>query len=235
MVAKWLKAHLGWIRALIFVSGCAPLATLYYRYQTDSLGANPLETLTTVTGSTAVYFLVFTLLVTPLRRWLSQVGQWRRWTYGKRVSDWNTLVKLRRQLGLWSFAYALAHALVFLAFDVGWHFGDFSIAMWEKPYLMAGALALVLLTPLALTSPMAVMRRMGRTWLTLHRSVYVVALLVVVHFSLQVRAGTTAYVFEALALAVLLGYRLALKLGWIDRWSGHDGLETPERIAGKGI
>lgn len=229
MLARWLKAHIDRVRKVLFLLGCAPAVALLWAYDTENLGANPLETLTTATGLAALYFLILSLLITPLRRWVSQLAQLGGWSYGKRVADWNALVKLRRQLGLWSVFYACVHAAIYLEFDLAWSLAFFAEEVLAKPYLAIGLLALILLMPLALTSPKSVMRRMGRHWLRLHRLVYAIALLVVTHAMLQARAGTTPYALEATIIALLLGYRLALSAGWVGRWQGQDGLEAPER------
>lgn len=229
MLARFLRNHLNAIKVVLFFLGCLPAGWLAQYWWTEDLGPNPLDTLTTVTGLSSLYFLWASLLITPLRRWMSQLAQWRRWQFGKRIADWNSLVRLRRQLGLWSFVYALLHVIVYCEFDSGWSLPVIADAVLEKPYLALGVIAALALIPLALTSPTAVMRRMGRSWLLLHRLVYVISLLVLGHYWLQAKSGTLPWLPEALVLALLLGYRVGLKSGWVVRWSGQNGLEAPDR------
>ena len=233
MIARFLKRRLNWVRWTLFFTGFVPFFWLLWHWHFGDLGPNPLETITSVTGLTAMYFLWVTLLITPLRRWLSQWAQWRRWSYGKRVADWNSLVRLRRQLGLWSFAYAVLHAITYFEFDSGWSLTVIIAEAVEKPYLSIGLLALIGLIPLAITSPSTVMRTMGSRWLRLHRSVYVISILVLCHYALQTKQGYFSWIPEAVALLLLLGYRLAAANGWINRWAGQDGFEAPERLEAK--
>jgi sulfoxide reductase heme-binding subunit YedZ len=229
MLARWLKEHLRLLKAVVFIAAAGPGAWLMYAWYGDALGANPLATLTATTGRAALVLLAASLSVTPLRRWLSTLSKARQSAYGKRIADWNFLVKLRRPLGLWSFFYASLHLLVYLEFDALWSAAWFWQSVLEKPYMLVGLLAWVLLIPLAATSPMPMMRRMGRHWLRLHRSVYLVAILSLLHFWWLAKPGTWDPWPETFVLTILLGYRLMLETGLVARWSGSDGLESPER------
>ncbi len=172
--------------------------------------------------------LAVTLTVTPLRRLLSVLSRRTARRYGKRISDWNWLVRLRRPLGLWCFAYTLAHLWLFLEFDMAWDWSSAWIEIGEKPYLTAGSLALLLLIPIAATSTQAMMRRLGKNWVRLHRLSYLVAILGLLHFWWLVKPGLWRPLPDSLVLGGLLAYRVLLHTGWMEQWKGWDGSEVPE-------
>ena len=179
-------------RALLFITSLIPLGQLLLWLFTGRLGANPVETITHHTGDWSLRFLLLTLAVTPLRR----------------ITGWNWLQRYRRMLGLFAFFYACLHFATYLVFD---HFFDLrSIAedVLKRPYITVGFTAFVLLIPLAVTSTNAMMRRLGRNWQRLHRLVYPIAILGVLHFLWLVKADAREPLVYASILGLLLGYRL---------------------------
>ena len=159
-------AHIKRLKLVIFVLALLPLLRLIERGVQNNLSANPLEFITRATGDWAIYFLCLTLLVTPLRR----------------MTGLNWLLRLRRLLGLYVFFYAFLHFLCFLWFD---HFFDLEEMVKDivkRPFIAVGFAAFVLLVPLAVTSSDRLMRQLGRWWGRLHRLIYGVALLAVLHF-----------------------------------------------------
>jgi sulfoxide reductase heme-binding subunit YedZ len=195
------------LKPFLFLLCLIPFAELLYRAYSDDLGANPIDAITRFTGSWALIFLLITLSVTPLRR----------------LSGWNELIKLRRMLGLFAFFYALLHFATYLVLD---HFFDFErIArdILKRPYVTAGFTGFVIMMPLALTSTAAAIRRLGKRWQQLHRLIYVAAIAGVIHFYWLVKADIRRPAQYGAVLALLLGYRLAL------RWA--PGLKT--RFAAK--
>ena len=182
------------IKASLFLLALLPLLRLIWLGFQDRLGANPIEFITRSTGDWTLYFLCITLAVTPLRR----------------LSGWNWLVRLRRMLGLFVFFYVCLHFTTFIWFD---HFFDLQ-AMWKdilkRPFITVGFSAFVLLIPLAVTSTNAMVRRLGRRWQSLHRLIYVVAVLGILHFW-WMRAGKHNFAQPILMgsiVALLLGFRL---------------------------
>jgi sulfoxide reductase heme-binding subunit YedZ len=178
------------------------------------LGANPVEQILNVCGKTGLNLLLVTLCVTPIRR----------------ATGVNRLVLFRRPLGLFAFFYLSAHFLTYALLDLGLLFtvlygagqlgatvtpGSQLIAdIAERPFITVGFAALVLLIPLAVTSTHAMQRRLGRNWTKLHRLVYVIAVLGVVHYWWQIKskADIVEPAIYALILAVLLGVRLRHRL-----------------------
>ena len=159
--------QLALIKSLLFAAALLPFARLVLFAFTDRLGANPIEFITRNTGDWTLYFLCITLSVTPLRK----------------ISNWNWLIKLRRMLGLFAFFYATLHFTAFFWFD---HFFDVDEMLKDvvkRPFITVGFAAFLLLIPLAVTSTNAMIRRLGgKRWQSLHRLIYLIASLGILHF-----------------------------------------------------
>jgi sulfoxide reductase heme-binding subunit YedZ len=144
-------------------------------------------------------FLLLTLALTPLRR----------------LTSWAWLVRFRRMLGLFAYFYALLHFTVYAILDQGLRAGPIIEDILKRPYITLGVMALLLMTPLAVTSTRGMMRRMGKGWLKLHRLVYVVAVLGVWHFYWQVKLDT----FQPVVYTAILAVLLAARVNWHKWWS----------------
>lgn len=179
------------IKPAVFAACLLPLAWLCWDAYMRHLGANPVETISHRTGEWAFKLLLITLTVTPLRR----------------LTGWNTVIRLRRMLGLYAFFYACLHFFTWLVFDHFFDLTDMVKDIVKRPYITVGFAAFVLLIPLAVTSTNAMMRRLGSRWTRLHQLVYVVATLGVLHFLWLVKADVREPVIYALVVAALLGWR----------------------------
>ena len=187
------RGHLAWLRACVHVLALVPLVLLAARaFGIGDLGANPVQELLHTLGKTALNLLLITLAITPLRR----------------LTGLNWLIRFRRALGLYAFAYALLHALTYAVLDWRLDMSTLVADLTERPFITVGFLAVVLLIPLAVTSTNAMQRRLGRRWLKLHRTVYAIAALGVLHFFWQVKLDTSEPLLYAGILALLLGFRL---------------------------
>ena len=180
----------------VFALALAPFAWLLWGALANRLGANPAEALVRSTGDWTLRLLCLTLAVTPLRQW----------------TGWHALARLRRMLGLFTFFYASWHALAYAWLDMGLVVADIARDIAKRPFILVGFTAFVLLVPLAATSFNGAVRALGAArWQALHRLVYVIALLALLHF-FWMRAGKNDFaewtVYAAL-LAVLLGWRVA--------------------------
>jgi len=154
------------IKAAVFALALVPFVRLIYLTLTGAL-VEPLQFITRSTGDWTLYFLCITLAVTPLRRF----------------SKWNWLLKLRRMVGLFAFFYALLHFTTFLWFDHFFDVADMLRDVAKRPFILVGFIAFVLLVPLAVTSTNAMVRRLGgKRWQWLHRLIYAIAPLGVLHF-----------------------------------------------------
>lgn len=172
--------------------GLLPLVGLGVAALRDDLGANPIETLTHVTGEWTLRWLLVCLAVTPLRR----------------LAGWSWAAPLRRTFGLLAFGYATLHLSVWAVLDWFFDWQAMFEDVLERRYITMGFTAFTLMLPLALTSTRAMIRRLGQRWLTLHRLVYAAAIAGVVHFWWLVKADVAAPLAHAAILAVLLGLRL---------------------------
>jgi sulfoxide reductase heme-binding subunit YedZ len=183
------------IKTVTWLLALLPLARLLWLGWQDAYGANPLEFVTRSTGTWALVLLCVTLSVTPLRLW----------------SGWQWLMKLRRLLGLFAFFYACLHMLLWVVVDQGLDPSAMLKDVIERPFITAGFAAFVLMTFLAATSPHAMVRWLGgRRWQALHRSVYAIALLVILHYWWH-KAGKndlSEVVLYGGVVAILLGVRL---------------------------
>src|SRR5918992_2116222 len=176
-----------------------------------SLGANPIDRITDVTGTWTLRFVLITLAVTPLRR----------------LTGWNRVIQFRRMLGLFAFFYGSMHFLTYLVGDrfasldfpdgfVAWStLWNLLFSIWEdvakRPYITVGFIAFVSMIPLALTSNTGWIRRLGgRNWQRLHRLVYLTGIAGVTHYWWRVKADTLHPAIYAVLVAVFFGYRLAL-------------------------
>ncbi|MGB7481806.1 MAG: protein-methionine-sulfoxide reductase heme-binding subunit MsrQ [Burkholderiaceae bacterium] len=192
--------QLGWIKAVLFVLALGPFARLALFTFTDRLGANPIEFITRNTGDWTLYFLCLTLAVTPLRR----------------LTQWHWLIRLRRMLGLFAFFYAALHFTTFIWFD---HFFDLQ-EMWKdvvkRPFITVGFTCFVLLVPLAATSTNGMVRRLGgRRWQWLHRLVYLIAPLAILHFW-WMKAGKNDFA-QPILLGTIVALLLLVRVWWWAR------------------
>lgn len=187
-------------KPLVFALCLLPLAALVWGAFTDGLGANPAEALIRGLGDWTLRFLCLTLAVTPLRI-RAKLPQ---------------LARYRRMLGLFTFFYACLHLLSYGWLDMGLDVADIARDILKRPFILVGFACWLLLLPLALTSFNRAVRWLGgRQWQALHRLVYVVAPLVLLHF-FWMRAGKNDFAewsVYAAVLAVLLGWRLLRRWG----------------------
>jgi methionine sulfoxide reductase heme-binding subunit len=182
----------------VFIAAWYPLARIVLFGLTDRLGANPIEFITRSTGLWTLVFLCITLAVTPLRR----------------LTGVNALLRFRRMLGLYAFFYATLHFTTYIWFDKWFDVAAMLKDVGKRPFITVGFAAFLLLIPLAVTSPRAMARKLGRHWQTLHRAIYAIAALAILHFW-WMKAGKhdliLPKIYGAIVIA-LLGWRL---LVWV--------------------
>lgn len=182
-------------KPLLWLFCMLPMLWLFYAAATDQLGANPAEALSRSTGELTLRFLCMVLAISPLRV----------------VFGLSALARFRRMLGLFVYAYVCLHLLSYAWFDMGFDPMDMARDIAKRPFILVGFIAFLLLTPLALTSFNRAIKAMGaRRWQQLHRAVYLVAGLAVLHF-FWMRAGKNDF-GEVLLYAVILGALLAWRL-----------------------
>jgi sulfoxide reductase heme-binding subunit YedZ len=191
---------LQYIKPIVFLLALLPLGRLIWLGSEQDLGANPIEFITRSMGTWTLVFLCLSLAMTPARM----------------LTGWTGFIHLRRMLGLFCFFYATLHFLIWLWLD-----HNFSLtAMWqdvlERPYITFGFLAFVLLIPLALTSNRWAQRKLGRRWSHLHRLIYGIAILAILHYWWH-KAGKSDYETVSIYLGVIV-VLLLLRLPFMQRY-----------------
>ena len=183
------------VKPLLFLLCLLPISWLVYRVATNGAGANPQEYLIRATGDWTLRFICIVLAVTPLRT----------------ITNTPQLARFRRMLGLFVYFYVVIHLLSYSWFDMGFDLADIAKDIAKRPFILVGFLAFLLLTPLAATSFNAAIKAMGaKRWQTLHKLVYAIAGLGLLHF-FWMRAGKNnfneVFIYAAI-IAVLLGWRV---------------------------
>jgi sulfoxide reductase heme-binding subunit YedZ len=164
---------------------------LAYTSGNNPLGPDPAQFLALYTGEWSIRSLIVALAVTPARYLFSAPVVW----------------KFRRMLGLFALFYASLHVLVFLMFLLQWRWGELASEISERPYVTVGFAAYLLMVPLGVTSLGKFQRMMGRSWKRLHRLVYVINILAVLHVSWVVRSSIADALLYGTLVVLLLGYR----------------------------
>jgi len=181
------------IKAAVFLVCLIPFMHMAWGIYTDNLGANPVEAITHGTGDWVLRFLLITLGITPLRK----------------LTGWPWLLRLRRMLGLYAFFYVVLHLMTYLWLDQAFDWHAILKDIIKRPFITVGFAAFVLMTPLALTSTNAMVRRLGgKRWQALHRAIYVIGILGVLHYWWLVKRDISEPLMYAVILATLLGLRL---------------------------
>lgn len=189
-----------WVKPLLWLLCAVPFVVLMIKGFTGHLGANPAEKLIKETGEWALRWLWLTLAISPLRE----------------AASLPTLMRYRRALGVTTFVYALLHFLAYAWLDKGLVIDDIVKDVIKRNFILVGVVALALMTPLALTSFNSAIRKLGgRRWQALHKLVYAVALLGLLHFYWKKSAknDVSEVMVYAVILAVLLGWRAMRKGG----------------------
>ena len=181
-----------WARPVAHLLCLLPLLLLIWAAVEGQLGANPVEKLTHETGVWALRLLLLTLALSPLRQWTGEAG-------------W---IRFRRMFGLYAYFYSCCHFAIWFIADHSFDFSDMLEDVIKRPYITLGFSAFVLLLPLALTSNQSMIRRLGRKWKALHKLVYAILLLTVLHFLWQVKADYLEPSIYAIIAAILLLHRI---------------------------
>mgnify|MGYP000562465435 FL=1 len=184
------KLHI--IKSIFFVLLLTPLIRLIILGINDALGANPIETVERSTGYWALFFLLISLSITPLR--LTVKISWP--------------IHIRRMIGLYSFFYGCLHAATYFWLDHWFDWQEILNDIFKHPYVLVGFLSLLLLIPLAITSTNKMMKAMGRWWKRLHCLVYFIAVLSILHFLWLVKKDITEPALFAIIFALLISIRI---------------------------
>ena len=186
-------ADVRFAKLVVFVNALVPLVLLLWDLYHKRVGPNPLEFATRTTGMLTLIFLSLTVAVTPLRK----------------IFGVNSLVKVRRMLGLFAFFYGSLHLLTYVWFDRLFNLISVGQDVVRRPFILVGMTAFLLMVPLAITSTNKMVKRLGgKHWARLHRIVYLAAIAGVIHFWMLVKSDTRLPLTFGFILLFLLGYRL---------------------------
>jgi sulfoxide reductase heme-binding subunit YedZ len=202
----------GFNKILISTNALLPLGLLAFDFYRGALGANPLEFFLRASGVLTLLFVVVPLSVTPLRK----------------IFGWNGLIKYRRMLGLYAFFYGCVHLITYSIFDKSLEMQEIVRDVIQRPFIAVGMAALLLMVPLAATSTNGMIKRLGgKNWSKLHKLTYAVPVLGVIHFWMIVKSDVFYPALFAVAVALVLGYRLFSRSR-----SKIDAVKKPEPLQG---
>lgn len=206
---EWLKKN--WLRALTHVICSIPFLFLVWDAANNNLTANPIQAITQRTGISALIALVLSLMVTPINT----------------VFGFKQVVPLRRPLGLYAFWYASLHFLTFSILDYGLDPNLLVDAIGKKPYALVGFSAYLLLAPLAITSTKGMMKRLGKNWKKLHKLIYIIAPLTIIHWIWVVKADWREPMVYGLIVAGLFALRIPAIKQFFTRWRNRRKVPVP--------
>jgi len=185
----WIRKSIAWV----LLGSPAFYAT--YLIAINDLGANPLETLTDHTGQWTLRFLLLGLMITPLRK----------------LTGWVSLIRYRRLFGLFAAFYATTHMSLWLFIDQQLDWGLLVEDVLDRPYITFGFIGWLLLLPLVATSTKGMIKKLGGSWRKLHRAVYIIPVLGIVHYTMSLKADFSLPILYGVILAVLLGFRVWMR------------------------
>lgn len=191
-----------YMKAIVHFLAVLPAAWLMWQGwlliegQDNLLTANPIKYIHAFTGDWTIRFILMGLAITPLRK----------------IFGWNFLIKFRRMIGLYAFFYVILHLTNFIVLDYYFDWATILKEIIKRPAITFGMTGFILLIPLAVTSTKGWVRRLGKNWVKLHRLIYVIGILAVIHNFMMVKADITQPMVHISILVLLLGYRLAGRL-----------------------
>ena len=188
---SWLSAG-ALIKPVLFILCLVPFLSLLTGAFNNSLGPNPVETMIRSLGDWGIYFLLIGLAISPARK----------------VLKLNRLIQYRRMIGLFAFFYICMHFLSYIWFDQFFNVSEIVKDIIKRPFITVGFTGFLLLVPLALTSTNGMIRRLKKNWARLHKLVYPVSILALLHYFMMIKADYFQPLILLVILSVLLGYRL---------------------------
>ena len=186
------------LKPAVFLTALVPFAILILRIIQENLGPDPAQELAIETGEWTLRFLLLTLMLTPLRQ----------------ITNRPEFVRVRRMLGLFALFYGTVHFMVWVSFLLKFRWFAIAEELVERPYITIGFAAFLILIVLGITSPKAMVKKLGKNWKRLHRLVYLAAVSAIIHLLWILRTNVAEAVFYGVVLAVLLLYRAN---GYVNR------------------
>lgn len=213
------------IRGCLLFTNTLPALYLLWQYKQNQLGINPFATLNHLSAHWAMFFLLLTLAITPLRRWLTAICKAIHCPWGKRLVDWNFLMKGRRQLGIFSVVYACIHTWTYLYLEQDWQLNWILEDIQDRLFIAIGFICLLTLCLLLSTSLSVIQHKMGAYWHHLHRWVMpLTVLLAITHHWLATKVDDKLPSYYLILFSIFLGHRLAVT--FIEQLHRTDDNET---------
>lgn len=211
MLLVSINTHRKVLNKLLWLVSFSPAVYIVISFILNNMTANPFEFLIQQTGHWAMVFFLLSYAITPLRRWLRFWASYRRWSFGKRLADWNFLIFNRRLLGLCCFYYASAHLNIYLYYELSFDWTEFYFEITERIFISLGLISWLLLMILALTSPDMMQKRLKKNWRRIHKLVYLIVPIVLTHLILETKIMQW-YLWVYLALLATLSiHRIAVQ------------------------
>ena len=184
-----------YLKIIIFILSLMPIFFIIYQIINNQLGPEPIKDITHHTGKWTLYFIVMTLSITPL----------------KKITKLNIWINYRRMFGLFIFFYASVHLMTYVGLDYRFDLASIGDDIIKKKYIFIGFLAWLLLIPLAVTSNLRMMKILKEKWKKIHRLIYLIAILGVIHFLWLVKKDLTEPLIYAVIILMLLLFRIKFK------------------------
>jgi len=196
MLLKSKMPGVAFFKPAIFLICLLPFVSLMVGAFNNDLGPNPVETMIRTLGDWGIYFLLMGLAITPARK----------------VFNLNWLIQYRRMIGLFAFFYVCMHFLSYIWFEQFFSLQEITKDIIKRPFITIGFISFLMLIPLAVTSTNGMMRRLKKNWGRLHKLVYPVSILTLLHYFMMIKADYLVPGVLLVILSILLGYRLMVKL-----------------------
>ena len=196
MLFKSKLAGVVFFKPVVFLICLIPFISLMVGAFNNTLGPNPVEAMIRTLGDWGIYFLLIGLTISPARK----------------VFKFGWLIQYRRMIGLFAFFYVCMHFLSYIWFDQFFNFQEIFKDIIKRPFITIGFISFLMLIPLAVTSTNGMMRRLKKNWLRLHKLVYPLSMLALLHYFMMIKADYLVPGILLIILSVLLGYRLVVKL-----------------------
>ena len=184
-----------YIKIPIFFISLLPILIIFYQIIFNQLGPEPVKEITHVTGNWTLRFIIITLAMTPLQKFT-------------KLNFW---ISYRRMFGLFVFFYASAHMMTYVGIDYRFDWSSIGDDIVKKKFIFAGFLAWLLLVPLALTSSKRMIRLLRDKWKKLHKLIYIISLLGIIHYLWLVKVVTVEPLIYLIIIVILLMLRVKMK------------------------
>ncbi|MBF0265131.1 MAG: ferric reductase-like transmembrane domain-containing protein [Gammaproteobacteria bacterium] len=223
------RDYFKYVKYLFIFLSLVPFLILSWQFYTEQLGINPLAYLTKVTGHLVIIFLILTLLITPLKRISSYLMTKYQLKYGKRLADWNWIIKLRRIFGLYSFYYACLHLAVYVWFDQGLEWEYIYEDILERPFIMVGVISFLILLIMAITSFKVLIKKLKKKWRKIHMSIYPLSILCLIHYWWLSKTIESELILYSILTFLLLLYRILVWTHIVRIRKDDTGMEVSTR------